>query len=190
MEHTDPEGLISTITASFTTYVGYNFGLMVMKWKKEPEKLIKFWLVFAVICGICIYPCSLFMPFNKRLYTITFVFTNLCSCSIVLSLFMLIVDILPKKYPQARGKIMKAVQPMNWLGLNPLAVFILLQLVGDVMDGWISWGDDRTPMIALYEAVFAWMGNYVGTLVYTVFYGVVLTLAGGLLFRYKIFIRL
>ena len=103
MEHTDPEGLISTITASFTTYVGYNFGLMVLKWKKEPEKLIKFWLAFAVICGIFIYPCSLFMPFNKRLYTITFVFTNLCSCSIVLSLFMLVVDILPKKYPQFIG---------------------------------------------------------------------------------------
>ena len=82
------------------------------------------------------------MPFNKRLYTITFVFTNLCSCSIVLSLFMFVVDIIPKKYPEAKSKIMKAVQPMNWLGLNPLAIFILLQLVGDIMDGWISWGDD------------------------------------------------
>ena len=34
MEKTDPEGLISTITASFTTFVGYNYGLMVMRLKK------------------------------------------------------------------------------------------------------------------------------------------------------------
>ena len=34
MEKTDPEGLISTITASFTTYVGYVFGLMVLRLKK------------------------------------------------------------------------------------------------------------------------------------------------------------
>ena len=90
------------------------------------------------------------MPFNKRLYTITFVFTNLASCSIVLSLFMVVVDITPKKYPGAKSKILKAIQPMNWLGLNPLAIFILLQLVGDIMDNWITWGDDETPMTALY----------------------------------------
>ncbi len=34
MEKTDPEGLISTITASYTTYIGYLFGLMVVRLKK------------------------------------------------------------------------------------------------------------------------------------------------------------
>ena len=40
LEYTDPEGLISTITAFFTTYVGYNFGLMVVKMKDTPLRLI------------------------------------------------------------------------------------------------------------------------------------------------------
>jgi predicted acyltransferase len=164
---------------------------MVMKMKKTPEKLIKNWLIVAGICGACIYPCSLLMPFNKRLYTITFLFTNLCSCSLVLSFFMYVVDMLPKKYPQMKSKVLKAIQPMNWLGLNPLAIFILLQILyGDIMDGWIRWGDDNTPYTALYDAVFSWMGPYIGTLIYTLFYGIVLTLVGGLLYRYKIFIRL
>ena len=190
LEKTDPEGLISTITASVTTFIGYLYGLMVLKLKTRPLNLVKIWLINAAIFGLLIYPCSLFMPFNKRLYTTTFLFTNLCSCSLVLSLFMFVLDILPKKYPQVKSKVVKIVQPLNWLGLNPLAVFILLQLVGDIMDGWISWNGDRTPFKALYDACFSWMGAYIGTLVYTVFYGVVLTLAGGLLFRYKIFIRL
>lgn len=79
---------------------------------------------------------------------------------------------------------------MNWLGLNPLSVFILLQLVGDIMNGWITFDGDRSPFTALYDNVFSWMGAYIGTLVYTCFYGLVLTLAGGLLFKYNIFIRL
>ena len=164
---------------------------MVMKMKKEPVKLIQCWFVIAFMAAIFIYPFSQIMPFNKRLYTITFLLTTFCTSAAVLSVFMVVIDILPKKYPQMKGKVVTIVQPLNWLGLNPLAVFILLQLVGDIMDGWISWGDDgTTPMIALYEAVFEWMGPYVGTLVYTVFYGVILTLAGGLLFRYKLFLRL
>lgn len=130
------------------------------------------------------------MPFNKRLYTITFLFVTVSSCATVLSFFMVVVDILPQKFPQFKSKIMKIIQPMNWLGLNPLSVFILLQLTGDIMDNWIVFDGDRTPYTALYDAVFSWMGAYLGTLVYTVFYGVVLTLAGGLLFKYKIFIRL
>ncbi len=130
------------------------------------------------------------MPFNKRLYTITFLFVVLSSCATVLSFFMVVVDILPKKFPQFKSKIMKMIQPMNWLGLNPLSVFILLQLTGDIMDNWIEFDGGRTPFTAFYDVAFSWMGAYVGTLVYTVFYGVVLTLAGGLLFKYKIFIRL
>ena len=103
---------------------------------------------------------------------------------------MIAVDILPKMYPEMKGKVQTIIQPFNWLGLNPLAVFILLQLTGDIMDGWISWGNGCTPFAALYDACFSWMGAYMGTLIYTFFYGVVLTLAGGLLFRFKIFIRL
>ena len=165
---------------------------MVLKLKKTPEKLIKYWLIFAVICGAAIYPCYLLMPFNKRLYTITFLFTNICSCSLFLSLFMYLVDILPKKYPQIKSKVITAITPLNWLGLNPLAIFIILSILyGDIMKGgWIKWGDDTTPYIAIYDAVFSWMGPYIGTLIYTICYGVVLTLIGGLLFKYKIFIRL
>ena len=126
LEYTDPEGLISTITASFTTYVGYNFGLMVVKMKDTPLRLIKYWVIIAVVFGAAIYPSYLLMPFNKRLYTITFLFTNLYSCSLALSLFLYLVDVLPKKYPSTRAKILTVIQPLTWLGLNPLAIFILL----------------------------------------------------------------
>lgn len=118
---------------------------MVMKYKTQPQTLIKYWLIFALICGILIYPCSFLMPFNKRLYTITFLFTNLAQCSVMVSLFMYVVDIMPKTYPQMKNKIGTAIQPLNWLGLNPLAIFIILQIVyGDIMmDGWITWGDNN-----------------------------------------------
>lgn len=97
MEKTDPEGIISTINAAMTTFVGYCFGLMILANKGKQEKLIKNWLIFGLFCLIPIYPCSLLMPFNKRLYTITFLFGVLATSTTVLTLFLLIIDYLPKK---------------------------------------------------------------------------------------------
>lgn len=43
---------------------------------------------------------------------------------------------------------------------------------------------------AIYDGVFSWMGPYMGTLLYAVFYGILSMLICWLLYRYKIFIRL
>lgn len=144
MQKTDPEGIISTINAAMTTYVGYCFGLMILAFKGKQEKLIKYWLIFGLFCLIPIYPCSLLMPFNKRLYTITFLFGVLATSTTVLSLFLLLIDYLPKLNQNSSKVILKVVQPLTWLGMNPLAIFITLQLVFLILTSWISVGD-QTP---------------------------------------------
>lgn len=101
----DPEGVVSTLNAAFTTYVGYIFGLMVQQMKSEPHRLVKYWLIFAFISLLIVYPLSLVMYFNKHLYSISYLFINLSVCATSLSLFMVVADIVPKKYPQVRSKV-------------------------------------------------------------------------------------
>lgn len=190
MEKTDPEGVISTLTSIFTTYVGYCFGLMLMKLKATPERLVRYWLLIAFICLLPVYPCSLLMPLNKRLYTITFLFLVLACTATALSFFLLVVDILPQKHPQTARGVAIFTRPLTWLGMNPLAIFVTIQLTADLVNDYIRWGDDQTPYTALYDAAFSWLPASVGTAAYSLFWAIIFTLWAGLLFRFKIFIRL
>jgi len=185
MEKTDPEGLFSTLTASFTTFVGYCFGLMLLKHKKNLDTLIKYWLLVAFLCLLAIYPCSLMMPFNKRLYTLTFLFAVLSTSITVLTLFLILIDYVPK----AGGRMPIWVRPLTWLGMNPLAIFIVLQLLFDIMKNWIT-VNYSTPYQIFYDACFSWMSPGIGTAIYALFYGLVYTIIAGILFKFKIFIRL
>jgi len=76
------------------------------------------------------------------------------------------------------------------MGVNPLAIFIIREIVSDILDGWISYTDDQTPYEAFYYLIFAGLGPYIGTLVYSLFWGVVYILIAGVLFRYKLFLKL
>lgn len=101
----DPEGIVSTLNAAFTTYIGYIFGLMIQRMKSEPHRLVKYWLIFAFISLLMAYPLSLVMYFNKHLYSISYLFLTLSVCATALSFFMVVADIVPKKYPEMRSKL-------------------------------------------------------------------------------------
>ena len=190
MEYTDPEGLVSTLTACFTTYVGYCFCLILQQLKQTPVRLVRYWAAIALLFALPIYPCSLLMPWNKRLYTITFLTTVVATSAATLSLFMVLVDILPTHYPHWGEVVERVTAPLTWLGLNPLAIFVIMSVVSDIMQNWISWGEDDNPYQAFYRTCFSWMGPGVGTGAYTLLYGIFYTLVAGLLFRLNIFVRL
>ena len=137
-----------------------------------------------------VYPLTLLMKFNKHLYSISYLFVTMSICSTALSFFMVVADILPKKFPQIRSKITTLATPIIWMGVNPLTIFIVLQLIGSLINGWIQYDDGMTPYISFYDACFAWAGTYAGTLLYSVFYGILFIFIAGLLFRFKIFIKL
>lgn len=178
------------MTATFTTYIGYCFGLMILKYKNKQEILIKNWLLFGIICLIPIYPCSLFMPFNKRLYTITFLFGVLSTSATVLTLFLLLIDYLPKLNKSSATIIGKITTPLKWAGMNPLAIFITLQFVQMILSGWIEIGD-KNPYIIFYEVCFlSWMNPTLASLVYVAVYAAFYLIVGAILFKYNLFLRL
>ena len=126
------------MTASFSTFFGYLMGLTLMKFKKEEEKLIKIWTVVGAICLVLVYPSKLLMPLNKRLYTLSFLFVTLAASISILTLFLIVIDYIPKYSSKAKTVVGKIIRPLQWLGMNPLAIFILLQLTFALMDGWFE----------------------------------------------------
>ena len=84
--------IVSSINAVLTIYMGYVFGMVLAYYKNDMKMLIRSWLIIAFLCFLPIYPSSLLFPFNKKLYTITFLFTVLATSMTVLTLFMVILD--------------------------------------------------------------------------------------------------
>lgn len=151
--------------------------------------MIKTWLIIALLCVIPIYPCSLMLPFNKRLWTTTFLFAVLSTSMTMLTLFFIVIDYSAEVKASFAPRLRKAIQPLMWMGMNPLAIFIVLQILFDIMTNWIDI-DGNTPYQLFYDACFSWMPPVVGTAVYGLFYAIFYFIVAGILFKYKLFLRL
>ena len=99
--YTDPEGIYSTIGAIIMTYLGYEYSMLMSLYKETPKRLVISWLSIAVILGALTYPMYLLTPFNKKLFTPSFILVVGAVTGAVLTFFYFIVDILPAKYPKA-----------------------------------------------------------------------------------------
>jgi predicted acyltransferase len=82
------------------------------------------------------------MPLNKRLYGLSFLFLVLSISAVALSVFLFLLDIVPKTYKKSAKTIRTVTQPLTWLGLNPLAIFVIMQITAMILNNWITFNDD------------------------------------------------
>lgn len=125
----DPEGIISTIGALITTFMGYQFSLIMGRYKAFPKKLATNWLFISCILGVLVYPMTLLMPLNKKIYSASFTLIVVSICGASLTFFYLMVDLFPTIFPGSRRIVQIITAPLKWLGLNPLIIFVLMTLV-------------------------------------------------------------
>ena len=85
--------------------MGYEYSMMMSKYKETPKKLIIAWLSIAAILGAITYPMYLLTPFNKKLYTPSFILIVGAVTGAGLTFFYAIVDILPTIVPKAQKAI-------------------------------------------------------------------------------------
>jgi predicted acyltransferase len=189
--YTDPEGLFSTIGAIITTYMGYEYSILMSKYKENPKQLVSAWLSIAVILGAITYPMYLAFPFNKKLYTPSFILIVGAVSGASLTFFYFLVDILPTIKPKSKRAIEIIFSPLLWLGLNPLAIFVLMDLLGIFfilyihVDGLNLWSQ-------FFNHVFAsWISDdTLSALAFAFFFVVLWTIVAGIMHRFKFYVRL
>ena len=91
----DPEGILSTLPAFFTTYIGYYFCLIMKDNKTDVNRTLKQWLTISVILGVAVYPLTRIMPLNKKIYSASFAVLSAAVAGAAIILFVILVDILP-----------------------------------------------------------------------------------------------
>lgn len=193
LKPTDPEGLFSTLSALLTAYGGYYFCLVMREHKNERKLMYRDWGIIITFCGLCSGLFYLVMPYNKKLWSTSFALVTIAISGSFLILMIIVIDELTQRRPNGKyAWIVDIVtRPLVWLGMNPLAIFVLMDLLAIIMirciiiHGVSAWG-------WFYHYVFAsWLKNtYLCSTIFSLFFAVLWIFVAWVMFRFKIFIKL
>lgn len=101
----------------------------MLDFKDNLKKTLILWTTLSLLIGSLVYPLTFIMPINKKLWSISFVFITSAITGLSLVLVTVLFDVLGKQYERYGKIVTKVTQPLLWLGLNPLAIYVLMQLV-------------------------------------------------------------
>jgi predicted acyltransferase len=132
---TDPEGLLGALPAAATALVGALAGQLVRTSVDAGTRLrrLVFGGVAALVTGLT---WSYALPISKPLWTGSYVLTVSGLAMMTLALLYAVVDLLGWR---------AWARPFLWLGVNPLAIYCLSEVVGHLLDrSWIHEDGGRT----------------------------------------------
>jgi predicted acyltransferase len=144
----DPEGILGTITAVATALLGAAAGEFVRRTAADRTKVIGLAGGGAALiaCGL---GWSRVLPLNKPLWTGSYVLVASGAAAAAFAVFYLIVDVAGLRIP---------MRPFVWLGVNPLAIYFVSELVGHAIEqGLVVQHDGQvtTPKAWVFWRVFA-----------------------------------
>ncbi|KAF3334342.1 heparan-alpha-glucosaminide N-acetyltransferase-like protein [Carex littledalei] len=140
----DPEGLLSTIMAAVSCFVGLYFGHIIIHYKGHPERIL-LWSVSSLILIILAYAAQLLgMPFSKPLYSVSYMFLTAGVSGFALIFIYFMVDII---------KFTAPLVIFQWMGMNALIVFILAasQKFPIFLEGFY-WRSPSNNLVSLTES--------------------------------------
>jgi predicted acyltransferase len=106
-----------------------------------------------------VYPLTLLMPLNKKIWSISFVFLSTAVTGLSLVFISYFVDVLGLKLPRYGRIINLITYPFVWLGRNPLAIFILMEFFNILIEEYIKI-DGKSLSRQFYDHVFeSWITN-------------------------------
>jgi predicted acyltransferase len=157
----DPEGLASTPPAIAQVLLGWWVGDMLVR-NKPDAALVSRLFVYATVLLVAAYAWQLAMPFNKKIWTSSYVLLSTGLAMVALAALIHVVEVRQQPAEQ-RG----------WAGFfevfgrNPLFVFVLSGFLPRVLallrwadatraDGSLVW---TSPLPWLYKTFFAGLGS-------------------------------
>ncbi|HYC23153.1 MAG TPA: heparan-alpha-glucosaminide N-acetyltransferase domain-containing protein [Candidatus Bathyarchaeia archaeon] len=148
----DPEGIVSTISATATMLTGALAGWLLLG-RAGVARKVGILLAAggaAVLAGVA---WNSVLPINKHLWTGSFVLLTSGATAVLLALSMLLVDVLRWR---------PVLAPFFTFGTNPLAAFVLSELAGKTMQMAEWHGPDGlvvSSRLLLLQGGFGWIPN-------------------------------
>jgi predicted acyltransferase len=115
----DPEGLLSTLPAIANCLLGVFAGGLLKSTRNDYLKVL-YLIAGGVICVAAGWMWNAQFPVIKKIWTSSFVLVAVGYSSILLGLFYLVVDV---------WKYRKWALPFVWIGMNPITIYMIHNLV-------------------------------------------------------------
>ena len=179
----DPEGLLSTLPSIAHVLIGFLFGKMIVDTKdnhKRVEKLL-IWGTLLAFSGLLLqYGC----PINKKIWSPTFVLTTTGFAAQLLAILIWIIDI---------NKRIKWSRFFHSFGINPLFIYVLAGVLANLFGSIKMSHAGESISLSRYAysvLIQPWAGNYFGSLVYALFFVSICWVAGYILYKKDIYIKI
>ncbi|KAE9589480.1 hypothetical protein Lal_00000529 [Lupinus albus] len=112
----DPEGILSSLMASITCFMGLQFGHILVLLQSHKQRVL-LWSTFSFsLMAIGSILEILGIPLSKALYTLSYMFITAGASGLVLTVIYYIVDI---------ERLRKPTVILQWMGMNALIVYAL-----------------------------------------------------------------
>ena len=179
----DPEGLLSTLPSIAHVLIGFLFGQLIVKNKNNHKRveIILIWGTVLAFTGLLLqYGC----PINKKIWSPTFVLTTTGFAAQLLALLIWIIDINNKT---------KWSKFFHSFGVNPLFIYVLAGIIANVFGNLKI--TNAGQIISLKGYAYSvllepWAGAYFGSLLYAMLFVALCWLAGYILHKKEIYIKL
>lgn len=180
----DPEGILSSLMAAITCFVGLQFGHILGIFQAHKQRVL-LWSVFSFSLLVVGYILEILgIPLSKALYTLSFMFITAGASGLVLTAIYYIVDI---------KQLRKPTVLLQWMGMNALIVYALAAC--DIFPAVIQGFYWRSPENNLVDASEALIQNVLhsekwGTLAFVIIEILFWGLLAGFLHKKGIYIKL
>jgi predicted acyltransferase len=174
----DPEGLLSTLPAVVNVIAGYVAGVFIQKSGNNMKTIVKLSVFGVVLLGLG-QIWDIWLPINKPIWTSSYVLFSTGWTLLVLSGFILIIEIFGFK---------KWTAFFEAFGRNPLFVFVMSGLVVMLMNIIYVNGQALKPW--LYQNLYlSWLSDYNASLLFAISYMLLMWLLGFWLHKKRIYIK-
>ncbi len=174
----DPEGLLSTLPAIVNVIAGFYAGKFLRSEGQNFKTISHLMMAGAVLIFIA-FGFEMFFPFNKKLWSSSFVLLTAGIDCILLAMFVYALDI---------KKITKGTRFFDVFGKNPLAIYILSGLIAISLLK-INVGNQNLYSWIAENMFMSWLGDYVGSLAFALFITFICWGVAVILDKRKIYIK-
>ncbi|PON72431.1 Heparan-alpha-glucosaminide N-acetyltransferase [Trema orientale] len=167
----DPEGILSSLMAAITCFLGLHYGHIVVHFKGQRQKIL-LWSLFSIPLIIIGYVLEVLgIPFSKPLYTLSYTCMTAGASGLCLTIIYYIVDV---------KRLRKPMVLLQWMGMNALIIYALAacELFPAAVQGFY-WRSPENNLVdgteALLQAMFRsrrW-GTLVFVMLEILFWGII-----------------
>lgn len=176
----DPEGVLSTIPSIAHVLIGFYCGKILMETKDNSQRMLHLFIV-GVSLALVGYLLSYGCPINKKIWSPTYV---LVTCGMGASLLSLLIWVIDVKGHKAWCK------PFEAFGVNPLFIYVLAGVLAIILEGTYV-----AASLSIKDYMYSvWfepvLGNYAASLLYALLFVSVTWVAGYVLYKKKIYVKI